>query len=256
MQNIANLFISSKKKRMMIHNKNWLAIICGGTGTGKSYTALSLADKISVRPINISRNVVFDAEKFLKIVSNPKELKRGDILVFDEAGVNMSSREWYSIQNKLIGSVLQTFRNMNIGVIFTTPDLSYIDKQARKLFHSYFETMRIDPYENKCIVKVYNIQNHSRYDKTYFSRPRFVIDGKIQTMDQLKVGLPRKELIDEYEVEKSKFTKKLNKEAYEELKNNKQKGKRKHKHSWVFRKKKNEYECRVCGKMRKTNPFD
>jgi ABC-type dipeptide/oligopeptide/nickel transport system ATPase component len=41
-----NYIIESVKRRINHQNKNWLAIICGETGSGKSYSALRLAEMI------------------------------------------------------------------------------------------------------------------------------------------------------------------------------------------------------------------
>jgi len=211
-----NSFIRNIRYRLFKQNKNWLGIVCGDTGSGKSYSALSLADIIVPRGITIKRNMVFNAVQFLEKL-NDKTLQKGDILIFDEAGVGMSSREWYSTQNKLMGSVLQTFRNLNVGVIFTTPNLSFIDVQARKLFHNYIETANIDFRKNIATLKVYKIQHNSRLDKTYYKSPRFIVDGRIRKMTHLCLPKPKQYLIKEYEEAKTAYTESLNAEALKEL---------------------------------------
>lgn len=203
--------------RLLIQNKNWIAAMCGETGSGKSYAALSLADITAKRPLTIKRNLVFSPLQFLEKLNN-KSLQKGDILIFDEAGVGMSSREWYSLQNKLLGGVLQTFRNMNVGVIFTTPNLSFIDVQARKLFHNYFETVNIDYATQRAKLKVYDIQHNSRLDKTYFKAP-IIKQGWVQRrVPYITIPKPRQTIIDEYEKAKSAYTEELNKKAYDDLK--------------------------------------
>ena len=205
-------FIKRIKSRLLFKNKNWLAIICGETGSGKSYSALTIANLIGKKT-----HIVFTPIQFLQLL-NSGVLNKGDIIVFDEAGVGMSSREWYSVQNKLLGSVLQTFRNMNIGVIFTTPNLSFIDVQARKLFHHYFETAYLDYDTEEAYLKVYEIQVNSRLDKVYFKKPRFENEqGFIYTMSHLVVNKPKKDLTEHYEIVKSEYTKRLNEDALREI---------------------------------------
>lgn len=222
--NLANKFFNKIKARMLFQNKNWLAVVCGETGSGKSYSALQMANIISPRGITIKRNVVFNAVQFLNRINNPEGLKKGDIIIFDEAGVGMSSREWYSLQNKLFGSVLQTFRNLNVGVIFTTPNLSFIDVQARKLLHNYFETANIDYKEQIAYMKVYNIEHNSRYDKTYFKHPRFQdSNGRIIKTRFLGLQKINEQLAKEYERVKSEYTRNLNQKALEELTKKKEK---------------------------------
>jgi hypothetical protein len=129
----------------------------------------------------------------------------------------MSSREWYSIQNKLLGSILQTFRNLNCGVIFTTPNLSFIDVQARKLFHSYFETCYLDYEKQECWMKIYDIDVNSRYDKVYFKHPIFYHDGRPTKLSHLITNKPNASILEHYEQRKTAFTQALNKKALEEL---------------------------------------
>jgi len=214
---LAERFLDRIRSRLIHRNKNWLAIICGETGSGKSYSAMSIADFICPRGITVKRNVVLDPISFMNKIAAKKDLKRGDILIFDEAGVGLASRDWYSIQNKLLGSVLQTFRHLNIGVIFTTPNLSFIDIQARKLFHNYFETIYIDYEQEMVYLNVYDIQHNSRYDKTYYKHPKFVREGKTASMGYTGVPKPRASLISAYEKAKTEFTEKLNTKVLKEL---------------------------------------
>lgn len=206
-------WIKRIRGRLCFQNKNWLAIICGQTGSGKSYSAISLAQKIVGD--KGAWYVVLDAIEFMTLINSGK-LRRGDIVIFDEAGVGMSSREWYSVQNKMLGAVLQTFRILNVGVIFTTPDLSFIDVQARKLFHNYLETAYLDQKEELAYLKIYDIQVNSRFDKIYYKHPRFKTDRGVVSLSHLVV--PKPEIgLDDYEDKKKVFTQKLNENALKEL---------------------------------------
>lgn len=218
---LAQQYVNRVKYRLHHFNKNWLAIICGETGSGKSYSALSLAEDIG------RVFIVFNALEFMKLL-NSGSVKKGDVIIFDEAGVGLSARDWYTIQNKILGSVLQTFRNMNIAVIFTTPNLSFIDVQARKLFHSYLETKFIDRDKKVSWLKPYDIQVNSRLDKVYYKSPRFEVEGKEVSLNHIGVSLPSPELVKRYEEMKTEYTKKLNENALKELNgdNNKDKGKK------------------------------
>lgn len=208
---LGNKFINRIKTRFHFQNKNWLAIICGETGSGKSYSSISFAYMIG----NV--HIVFTPLEFLHVLNH--EAQKGDIIIFDEAGVGMSSRDWQSVQNKIMGSVLQTFRHYNIGVIFTTPNLSFVDIQARKLFHNYFETQYID-YDNKeCTLKVYDIEVNSMLDKIYYKKPKFVEDGSFTTMARISVPLAPQDVLDDYEKRKKEYTQQLNAKAEEEIMN-------------------------------------
>ena len=144
-------------------------MIAGETGTGKSYAAMRLGQLID-KDFNI-RNVVFSPKQFMEILENPW-IKRGSVIIFDEAGVGIPSRDWYTIQNKMLGYVMQTFRHMNLCVIFTVPNIGFVDVQMRNLFHIYLETQSINYKKRICKLKVFYFKQHARSEKALPIHPR------------------------------------------------------------------------------------
>jgi len=194
------------KKRLQNLNRNWLAVIVGETGSGKSFAALKLGQLIDPE-FNITK-VVFSPREFMELL-NSGLLRKGDCIVFDEAGVGMPAREWYSISNKSINYIAQTFRHDNLAVIFTVPNFDYIDSQLRKLFHTYIETQHINRVKKLCRVKWLNISYDGRTKKLYMKYPRVDIRGVDYKIKKVGIGLPTEELISDYEKKKRKFTNKL-----------------------------------------------
>lgn len=215
----AALWRGRVQARLLKNNQNWICVIAGQTGSGKSYSALSLADQLSARPISVARNVVFNATELMELINNPEGLKKGDIVIFDEAGVGAGNRDWMTKQNKIFGSILQTFRNLNLGLILTVPNLSFIDVQIRKLNHCYMETYNIDRKKSVAYLRVYDIQHNSRMDRTYYKNPVFLdAHGAPISTRFLAVPKARPELLAEYEERKTRFTKELNEQAAADLK--------------------------------------
>ena len=260
---LGQLFKERIQERILIKNKNWLAIFVGGTGSGKSYSSLFIADKFSLRGFIPKYHLVFTAEEFIEKLNNPIHIKKGDIIIFDEAGVGMSAREWQSIQNRILGAILQTFRHMNVGVIFTVPVIKFIDSQARPLFHHIFETLNIDERTNICHCKVHEFQYNNQTDKIYRKTLVFNDERGLIRMVGLAIPLPRKALIREYEEMKSKYSKNLRANAKEEIR-----GKKKDKEeipttpcdlcgsrSYEFLSSKTKWRCRKCGKIHDKNPY-
>ena len=105
-----------------------------------------------------------------KDVKNGK-LNKGSMIIFDEAGVSISSRNWFQDVQKDIMFILQSFRHYNIGVIFTTPDRSFVDSQARKLFHDYLEVLKIDFEDNHVIIKPFQLQKNAYKGEVYTKYP-------------------------------------------------------------------------------------
>jgi len=201
-----NILATIIRARLWRQNKNWLGIITGETGSGKSYCAMALGEDID-KGFNID-NVVFSARGLIELL-NSNKIKRGSCIVFDEAGVGLPKREWYSISNKLVNYILQTFRHQNLAVIFTTPSFDFVDVDARKLFHTYIQTMRIDYKKEIVYTKLFTIQYNPRYGKIY---------AKYFRMNGVKVnpyciGKPSAKLIKQYEIKKKEFTTSLKKDA-------------------------------------------
>ena len=201
--------------RLFKLNKNWLGIICGGTGSGKSYSAIKLAEEIDPN-FNIDQ-IVFSGEEFLEILTS-KKLKRGSCIIWDEAGVGIPKREWYTISNKMINYVLQTFRYENLAVIFTVPTMSFIDSNSQKLFHCYIETMRIEQAKKRAICKVKRMIYFAQRDKTYYMYYR---NGNTVIAEN-SFGLASKKILEDYEKKKSGWANELKESALRDLRKQKE----------------------------------
>lgn len=198
--------------RIIRLNRNLLIIICGGTGSGKSYCALTVAYLIDPS-FDVKTRVVFDVESFMALLNSGK-LKKGSVIIWDEAGVGIPAREWYTISNKAISYVLQTFRHLNLCVIFTTPSFDYIDKQTRLLFHVYIETVRINYEDKRVRVKVFENQFNPAMGKEY--KKYFWIGGVKK--ERFNIGIPTKQMIKDYEEMKMEFSRKLRSEVQKDVK--------------------------------------
>jgi len=200
-----NPIYSTVWNRLYRKNKNFLAINVGQTGSGKSWGALRIAYDMDRNYKDRHRfsmeKVVFSPSQFLALVR--KGLPVGSFIVWDEAGVGLSSREWYSKVNRFLVKVLQTFRFQQLGVIFTTPALNNIDKQARQLFHSiitYSGTVS-NNYSN-AVFKW--IDYDSMGDKFYYKYPRVFTGGVSNILRSIDVAKPPDAFIEEYEAVKEK----------------------------------------------------
>ena len=207
-------FIRYVQKRIE-DNKNFLCSITGQTGSGKSYSALRLAEVLD--PNFSLDQVAFNPREFMKILQSG-HLKSGSVVVFDEAGVGMSHREWQSVGNRLINFVLQTFRHKNYIVLFTTPHMGFIDASSRKLFHCHMETVGINKKDKVCRLKPLLLQINQRKGDVYFKYLRVLIPSQgVVPLKRISVPLPSPALRKEYEEEKTAYTSALNQEILEEL---------------------------------------
>jgi hypothetical protein len=180
-------------ERTRKQDKNYIIIICGGTGSGKSWLALRIAEEIQPK-FNIE-NVVFSPEDFFQRLN---KVKKGDVIIFDEAGVGIGARDHMRDINKDTNKILQTFRHENLILIMTVPGFGFIDIQARKLVHAYIEPKGIDYDKGLTYFKFNHLQYNPKYDKIYWHRQG--VGGKAVNMHT--IGRANNELIEEY-VEKS-----------------------------------------------------
>jgi hypothetical protein len=198
-------YFPSYIRQRIERNKNFLAVITGQTGSGKSLSALRLAE--SLDPEFDIRNVCFTPQEFMNLVKgNTKTLKRGSVIVWDELQVTMSNMDFQSLQAKIINFVLQTFRYRGFILFVTAPHFSFINAGARKLFHSRIETVKIDKNKKLCYLKPLLLQTSQDTGDIYRKYLRVKVDGKIIPLTEMKVGLPSEELLKAYEHKKDSFT--------------------------------------------------
>ncbi len=207
-------------KQRIRNNKNFMGVFIGQTGSGKSYSALELADLLHDRHLP-TENICFKASQFLKRLDEGLQdgtLKKGDVLIWDETGIDLNAKDWQSRTSKIISRVMQTFRTENIIVLFTVPYLDFVSKDSRKLIHAYFQTMKIVRKRNVVLVKPYNIQTNQVTGKMYRKslKVRQGSNGIIK-VKTISLSIPRRELVNFYEETASKFKRDIIKESRAEF---------------------------------------
>jgi len=194
-------------------NQNFMAVYVGPVGSGKTYSAIaSYEDIVGTENLKIE-NICFTAREFVQRL-NSGDMKKGDVIMFEEAGVSIARREWYSLQNKVIGYITQTFRRDNIIVLFTTPNLGFIDKNVASLMQGYVEM--IDPSQTGGVfgwAKYKHFKVKSATGEIYEEYPFIKKNGqKIKLKPKISQGgnilfrLPGdKDFLREYEIKKKNF---------------------------------------------------
>lgn len=219
-----NAVIRGVRARLWRRNQNWLCCLCGPTGSGKSWTGLAIACAID-KDFSADR-IVFTPQAFMALLNGGK-LKRGSVILVDEAGIAMGARDWQSRANRNFGYVLQSFRHLNYGVVFTTPSFSFVDKQARNLFHAYGETKLIDREHGFVRLKWFNIEHNALTGKTYSKYPRVrADDGRIMKVTHLDIYKAPDSIIQAYEAKKREYLAGLNQDIADKMDGKKVKPKR------------------------------
>lgn len=206
-------WISYIKQRISL-NKNFLGFISGPTGSGKSWTSLSIA--LDLDPEFTLDRIVFSGLELMNLI-NSGELKRGSVVVFEEVGVALDAKSWQSQTNKMINYLMQTFRHRNFILIMNSPFMDFIDSGTRKLFHAELRTAGIDFKKKQVKLRPNLIQYNPRLKKFYYHRLRVITGQGRIPVDIWRVDKPPKDVIVEYEKRRQAFTDKLNREIQAEL---------------------------------------
>lgn len=212
-------------------NKNNLISIVGKTGSGKTYSAISICEimsKMDGVPFTID-HIVFTLRELMDLINSGK-LKRGSKIIFDEPQVSISAREFQSEANKVFNYLLSTFRHRNLTLFFCTPFETLLDKNTRRLFHGRFETSNINRNTNTCRIIPRYIE-YSDWKPDPYRKQLIVMfkdktgNNKTKKVNYWDIPKPSKELIKQYEEKKLNFTDTLNKNISIRLKKYDESGK-------------------------------
>ena len=189
-------------KRCNVDNEHFMGCIVGREGSGKSGTALHIAELVD--PTMSADRVFFDPADFMEWVSED-EREAGEFAIVDEAGVGMGSRTWYEKDQVLLNQALQTARDDNLAVLFTLPRLSELDSQTRGRLHAFLEMREKEDGEFARLAWK-NIQpSRDERDKLYKKYPRMRVNGRPKRITSIRILPPSPELWEEYQGRKAEF---------------------------------------------------
>lgn len=211
-----SVIVERIRNRLHKQGKNALILLVGDTGESKSLSAITLASEIDstfseeIREKNstLSRIAHQKGSEFSRLLDESK-LRRGNTIIWDDVGKGLKRREWYEVLNRAIVDVLQTFRILGLGVVFTCPDPRLIDSNALALFHYWGEMQPIDFKRQLGVMKFFEVQINRRTGKTYYHYPRARVGGKVKTITRFYCQRPPKDIERLYERDKRPVVKKL-----------------------------------------------
>lgn len=211
-QNMVYGFSLNSKSNFYITD-NWMVT----HNSGKSYRDLRKAElwyDYHFKEKFPTKNICFGIEQVMKRLTS-KDLRRGEILIFEEAGVNLGSLDFQTKLSKMFTYILQSFRSMNIALFFNLPYFSMLNKSARMLMHYTFESAGIDfkTGMNKCKPK-FNQVNQST-GKIYHKYMVIKYKGEPIIIKRYSFSMPNKELCKSYEDLKELYLEKLKQEVLE-----------------------------------------
>ena len=209
---------------LVTHRRSIIGVTYGDPGTGKSYFNLTLGwvtSEILGQKFSVKKSVKWDV---MELIAAIKDAPKRHILLGEEAGVMIPSREWYTKANRLFSYVAQTFRFRQILLLLSVPNLSFIDSHVRALVQFLFETFPRRVQQNLIRhysvagVKPREIFQDPKTGHIYYYSPMFrAPDGSTVKMTYLLYTLPPEYILEEYEEEKRKYFERLLEKGIREL---------------------------------------
>jgi len=203
-----------------LRNKNILVGITGATGSGKSYTSQRVAELWYEfrfkKEFPTETHTCFSIGELMKMLSSGK-LKKGELLIFEEAGANLGALDFQNKVSKIFTFVLQSFRSMNVGIIFNLPVLTMLNKSARLLLHAHFITVGIDFDKKVCKIKPLFHQLNQQMGKSYWKYMRISMKGNVVPLERFNYKMPSADLVKIYEAKKFRFVTELSKDFSDKL---------------------------------------
>jgi len=204
-----NRILSRARARIRDRNQNYLLVIIGKPGEGKSWAALRIAHYLDPTfDDNVEERVCFEILKMVKLIRQ-KRVGKGNVLVMDEAGISFGTRDSMTIVNKQISALLQAWRMMNCGLIMTLPDLTFLDLHGRKMCDAVFHASKLYEKKGFCKLRIHDSKNNPYKGSITRPHPTTTEGGEIIRHKWMSVGKPTKDVRERYEVMKEEFTDRL-----------------------------------------------
>lgn len=198
-------------ERIHENDRNWMSIVCGDTGSGKSEYALRLCQLMD-RDFNEDR-IAFTVEEFLELVD--ADHPPGSFILFDEVGVALSHATHYDQDQIRLNHVLETWRAQNRGLVMTAPHMGLVQKASRGLLHAQIDMMDINRDYWLARGRYRSISTDTDSGDLYKQYPRLRHNGRRRKFRQLKLWKPTFELVEPYLDQKTTFNRELNRSALE-----------------------------------------
>lgn len=158
-------------------NKSNIIIVTGSPGEGKTYTGLRLAE-IFDKHFDPSTQIVFSRPQLLHVIGEHSPLKRGQVILIDEAHYGMGSRRWMENVQKDLMDALASVRSRGFIIIIVCLHIEMLDKIVRKYVLSFMIHM-----EDRGASVVYRLYT-----------PRFAKELYKERLGKMSLQLPNAEL--------------------------------------------------------------
>lgn len=117
----------ARRKRLMLPST---CLVNGPPGRGKTYWALRIAQMIDPN-FDVTVQVPMTRMELLVLIGEHTPIKRGQVIIVDEAQFAASNRNWGQTEQKELVEILQSVRSRGYVFIFVALSEKVIDNQIR-----------------------------------------------------------------------------------------------------------------------------
>lgn len=177
-------------------------VYTGETGSGKSYAAMRTAENVDES--FSEEHIVFDTTEFMKILNSKPPA--GTVIMLDEAGVAISSKDWHTQQLILFGKTAQSMRYRGILIFYTVPRLPFVDATTRQLIQILFESTSVRGRMKPFFIRPAANRNDNR--PWYYYPTRTVTVNFRSWREQIRIVnflMPSKHIYIPYEKKKDEY---------------------------------------------------
>jgi len=187
-------------------SKNTMIIVIGELRSGKTYFSMNLGEMLKdyriIRRFDIN-HVYFDLEKMMKEIPNYKN----DYIILDEAGLQVSPSEWWSMQNRVFNYMSQMWGFRGLICVMTVPHLMMVTEKVKALTDFVVWMM------NRKTARIYKMRSNV-FTGTIYNKPFYHLTD---------LPKPSKEIIDAYEKMKKENWDKFLEESLQKLEHDRMK---------------------------------
>jgi len=158
-------------------NKSNIIIITGSPGEGKTYCGIRLSEIFDKR-FDPNTQIIFSRPQLLYVIGEKSPLKRGQVILIDEAHYGMGSRRWMESVQKDLMDALASVRSRGFIIIIVCLHIEMLDIIIRKYVLSFMIHM-----EDRGISVVYRLYT-----------PRFAKELFKERLGKMHLLLPNAEL--------------------------------------------------------------
>jgi hypothetical protein len=120
-------YLDKIRKRIKFYDYDSFIVVCGHERYGKSTFAAQLGDYISEGKLT-NAQICEDISSFLDALKNSH---KGEVIIFDEAGTNLFSREAMTSMNRILVKAFMISGLKNVCIILCLPSFFLLDSYIR-----------------------------------------------------------------------------------------------------------------------------